>query len=54
MEERQTSGDRKSGKHKHLSERDRYLLEGYIESGLSVKEIAQKLNRRYNQMLWNG
>jgi IS30 family transposase len=27
----------------HLSERDRYLLEGYLESRLSVREIAQKL-----------
>jgi len=35
---------RKSDKYKHLSERDRYLLEGYLGSGLSVKEISQKLN----------
>jgi len=38
------SSARKAGKHKHLSERDRYLLEGYLASGLSVKEIAAKLN----------
>jgi len=44
MEERQTSGGRKNGKHKHLGERDRYLLEGYLASGLSVKEISRKLN----------
>ncbi len=34
----------RTGKYKHLSERDRYRLEGYLESGLSVKVIAQKLN----------
>jgi IS30 family transposase len=34
----------KIGKHKHISERDRYLLEGYLGSGLSVREISQKLN----------
>jgi IS30 family transposase len=32
------------GKYKHLTERDRYRLEGYLESGLTVKRIAQKLN----------
>lgn len=34
----------KPGKYKHLTERDRYRLEGYLETGLSVKIIAQKLN----------
>jgi len=34
----------KSGKYKHLTERDRYRLEGYLETGLPVKRIAQKLN----------
>jgi IS30 family transposase len=34
----------KSSKYKHLTERDRYRLEGYLESGLPVKKIAQKLN----------
>lgn len=34
----------KGGKYKHLSERDRYLLEGCLASGLGVKEIASKLN----------
>ena len=34
----------KSAKYKHLTERDRYLLEGYLEIGLPVKKIAQKLN----------
>lgn len=34
----------KSGKYKHLTERDRYRLEGYLETGLSVKKIAEKLN----------
>jgi len=34
----------KSGKYKHLTERDRYRLEGYLEIGVSVKVIAQKLN----------
>jgi IS30 family transposase len=34
----------KSGKYKHLAERDRYRLEGYLETGLPVKMIAQKLN----------
>lgn len=34
----------KPGKYKHLSERDRYRLEGYLESGLTVKAIAEKLN----------
>jgi IS30 family transposase len=40
----QITSARKSGKHKHLSERDRYLLEGYLGSGLSVRDIAAKLN----------
>lgn len=35
----------KSGKYKHLNERDRYRLEGYLESGLNAKEVAQKLDR---------
>jgi len=34
----------KSTKYKHLTERDRYRLEGYLETGLPVKKIAQKLN----------
>lgn len=34
----------KSGKYKHLTERDRYRLEGYLESGLTVKQVAKKLN----------
>lgn len=34
----------KSGKYKHLTERDRYRLEGCLESGITVKVIAQKLN----------
>jgi len=34
----------KSGKYKHLTERDRYRLEGYLETGLTVKRVAQKLN----------
>jgi IS30 family transposase len=34
----------KSGKYKHLTERDRYRLEGYLETGLPVKKIAEKLN----------
>lgn len=34
----------KGAKYKHLTERDRYRLEGYLETGLSVKKIAEKLN----------
>ena len=34
----------KSAKYKHLTERDRYRLEGYLETGLPVKRIAEKLN----------
>ena len=34
----------KAGKYKHLTERDRYRLEGYLETGLTVKQIALKLN----------
>ena len=34
----------KSAKYKHLTERDRYRLEGYLEAGLSVRQIAVKLN----------
>jgi len=34
----------KGRKYKHLNERDRYRLEGYLESGLNPKEIAQKLH----------
>ena len=34
----------RGGKHKHLNERDRYRLEGYLESGLNPKEIARKLH----------
>jgi len=38
------SGAGKSGKYKHLSQRDRYLLEGYLASSLSIREIAERLN----------
>jgi len=34
----------KRGKYKHLSERERYRLEGYLESRMSVRMIAEKLN----------
>jgi len=34
----------KSGKYKHLTEKDRYRLEGYLEAGLTVKQAAKKLN----------
>jgi len=34
----------KGAKYKHLTERDRYRLEGYMESGLTVKQVAKKLN----------
>lgn len=34
----------KGAKYKHLTERDRYRLEGYLETGLPVKRIAEKLN----------
>nr|MBC8500039.1 IS30 family transposase [Candidatus Atribacteria bacterium] len=34
----------RGGKYKHLTERDRYRLEGYLESGLTVKAIAEKLD----------
>jgi len=34
----------RAGKYKHLTERDRYRLEGYLETGLTAKAIAQKLN----------
>lgn len=34
----------KTGKYKHLTERDRYRLEGYLEAGFTVKRIAQKLD----------
>jgi len=34
----------KQVKYKHLTERDRYRLEGYLEAGVSVKTIADKLN----------
>ena len=34
----------KQGKYKHLTEKDRYKLEGYLESALSIKGIALKLN----------
>ncbi len=40
----QTSGAKKGGKYKHLGERNRYLLEGYLGSGLNVRDIARKLN----------
>lgn len=36
-----TTGGRK---YKHLNERDRYRLEGYLESGMNAKQIAQKLH----------
>ena len=32
----------KRGKYKHLSERERYRLEGYLESRMSVRMIAEK------------
>lgn len=35
----------KRGKYKHFNEKQRYKLEGYLESKLSVKEIAKKLNK---------
>jgi len=35
----------KTDKYKHLTERDRYRLEGYLETGVSVKAIAQKFDR---------
>lgn len=35
----------KKGKYKHLNERERYKLEGYIEARLAVKEIAIKLDK---------
>ncbi len=41
---KQRSCIRKSSRYKHLTERDRYLLEGCLESGLGPKQIAQKLN----------
>ena len=34
----------RGGKYKHLNERDRYRLEGYLETGLNPKEISQKLH----------
>jgi len=34
----------KRGKYKHLTERDRYRLEGYLETGLTAKQAAKKLN----------
>jgi len=34
----------KGGKYKHLTEKDRYKLEGYLESKSGVKEIALRLN----------
>jgi len=42
--EHQLNCTTKRGKYKHLTERDRYRLEGYLESGLTVKEAARKLN----------
>ena len=41
---RQLNCTTKADKYKHLTERDRYRLEGYLESGLTVKQAAQKLN----------
>ena len=32
------------GKHKHFTEKERYKLEGYLESKLQAKEIALRLN----------
>lgn len=32
------------GKYKHFTEKERYKLEGYLESNLQVKEIAVRLN----------
>lgn len=34
----------KRAKYKHLSERDRYRLEWYLESGMSARQIAQRLS----------
>ena len=34
----------KRDKYKHLTERDRYRLEGYLEAGLNVRMIADNLN----------
>lgn len=31
--------------YKHFNERERYRLEGYLEAGISVREIADKLNK---------
>jgi len=41
---RQLDCTTKRGKYKHLTERDRYRLEGYLESGLNPKQISQKLH----------
>ena len=35
----------KRSKYKHFSERERYKLEGYIETKVSIKEISQRLNK---------
>jgi len=35
----------KRGQYKHFKERERYKLEGYLDAGLSVKEIAKNLNK---------
>lgn len=35
----------KRGKYKHLTEKDRYKLEGYLEAHLKIEEIAIKLNK---------
>ena len=42
--EQQAHCTTRGGKYKHLTERDRYRLEGYLESGLNPKQIAQKLH----------
>ena len=42
--EQQLDCTTKRGKYKHLTERDRYRLEGYLETGLTVKQVARKLN----------
>lgn len=35
----------KQRKYKHLTERERYKLEGYLEARLSIKEISQRLDK---------
>jgi len=42
--EQQLNCTTKAVKYKHLNERDRYRVEGYLESGLNPKQIAQKIH----------